>query len=220
MRFRPGWPGTVTALSALTVMGLASQILLGATAHISSQPAPPARPAAMPSLIDHAQGAASAHLFGVADAASRSAPEIAENSPYKVNGIACMGDTQQCDDQQAAVATLMGPGGESVVQTGARLPTGETVTRIDPYAVTLTGSSGSYRLELAIPMASTDERTALLPVEGMVDVHMTARTSATGPEPKTALSQNLTALEAALRAAQARRKALTGKGHPAGSGGP
>jgi hypothetical protein len=157
---------------------------------------------------DHAEAAASLHLFGTIAPSPLRVPAVAD-SPYKVDGIACAGDGEHCDDQQAAVAMLSGPSGETTAQVGSKLATGETVTRIDPYAVTLSSGTGESVLKLQIPTASTDELTASLPVDGVS--FRAVVEAAKSPEPNKVLTQNMGALQAALKAAQERRKTLEGK---------
>jgi hypothetical protein len=170
------------------------------------------------SARDHAEQAASAHLFGAPlPVATQATASI--DSPYKVSGIACVGDGEHCDDQQVAVAMLSGPGGDLTVHTGSKLPTGETVIRIAPYTVVLSSDAGESDLKLAIPAASTDERTALLPLDGS-NVHVAVE-AAKSPEPNKVLTQNMTALQEALKAAQERRKSLKTKAKtPGGSATP
>lgn len=198
-------PKFVAALCALACLGLGWQ-MLGADRHI----APPIQTSAatgvrpFPSEADHAQSVATAHIFGTA-APTPAAAEVDESSQYKVTGIACVGDTTHCVDQRVAVATLTGPDGDTVVHVGSALGAG-TVTHIDPYLVEITTASSVQDLKFEIPAATLDERNPVIPVEGSETA--TVVLHAKVPEARVVLNQNMAALQTALHAAQAQRKAL------------
>jgi pyridoxal/pyridoxine/pyridoxamine kinase len=111
-----------------------------------------------------------------------------------------------CADQQIAVATLSGPDGDTVVHVGSRLGAG-TVSRIDPYLVVVTSASGVQNIKFDIPTASLDERIPTI-ASGDGDAKAAMVIRAKAPESEKALAQNMTALQAALEAAQVQRKSL------------
>jgi hypothetical protein len=205
----PASPYMAALLLGIACMGLLSQIV-----QTLRGPAPPAAAQSLQAVPaaarDHAEAAADSHLFGAAATEEAAVPTDPESSPYKISGIICEGDADRCKDPQTAVASLTGPGGDITVQIGTRLPTGERVSNIEPYAVTLSQAGGEVRLTLDMPKASTDEITATLPLDGSVHVATRAAPSA----PQAALVANMQALQVRLQAAQARRRALERKPTP------
>jgi hypothetical protein len=202
-------PNIVAVVLALACIGFGWQMLdthSHAAATTQTSVLEPTVASRMPDA-DHAQTAAAAHIFGAASPTP--AESVADEvSGYKVTGIACVGDSMHCEDQQVAVATLTGPDGDTVVHVGSPLA-GGTVSKIDPYVVVISSASGTQDLKFAIPAASLDERSPVIPLEGSGNPILVIHVKA--PEARTALAQNMAALQAALTAARAKRKALEEK---------
>lgn len=164
--------------------------------------------ASTPDYRNHAMAAASEHIFGNQSLIPLTMPESAD-SPYTISGIVCTETAADaCDPAQAAVATVIGPGGEIFVQAGSKLANGDTVQTIEPMGITVAGAAGAYKLALKIPMASANQITTVLPVDG-AEVALVATGpvhSAPAPPPADTLNANLARLQAMLQEARQRNK--------------